>query len=140
MHRRTCLPLPTDHASLAVQERPCTRCIKRNIGHLCHDEPRESVKKSKTDPDGANGDNDSQKHEAPPSDSARNSIDQRTNAPDAGLNLAPPPVPVNRDANTPAIAQPTPVSAPQLPALASDSPSRKLHTGPALNEEHTELY
>ncbi|KAK3186619.1 Transcription factor [Lecanicillium sp. MT-2017a] len=23
-------------------ERPCTRCIKRNIGHLCHDQPRES--------------------------------------------------------------------------------------------------
>lgn len=23
-----------------MQERPCTRCIKRNIGHLCHDEPR----------------------------------------------------------------------------------------------------
>lgn len=22
-------------------ERPCTRCIKRRIGHLCHDEPRE---------------------------------------------------------------------------------------------------
>ncbi|KAH6695403.1 hypothetical protein F5X68DRAFT_163646 [Plectosphaerella plurivora] len=22
-------------------ERPCTRCIKRNIGHLCHDEPRD---------------------------------------------------------------------------------------------------
>ncbi|KAG4436690.1 hypothetical protein IFR05_007838 [Cadophora sp. M221] len=22
-------------------ERPCARCIKRNIGHLCHDEPRE---------------------------------------------------------------------------------------------------
>ena len=26
---------------LVVQERPCTRCIKRNISHLCHDEPRE---------------------------------------------------------------------------------------------------
>ncbi|KAG9256301.1 uncharacterized protein F5Z01DRAFT_504178 [Emericellopsis atlantica] len=26
-------------------ERPCTRCIKRNIGHLCHDEPRESETK-----------------------------------------------------------------------------------------------
>jgi len=26
-------------------ERPCTRCIKRNIGHLCHDEPREPAKK-----------------------------------------------------------------------------------------------
>ncbi|KAJ6786818.1 hypothetical protein PWT90_02646 [Aphanocladium album] len=30
-------------------ERPCTRCIKRNIGHLCHDQPRESdTKKPKT--------------------------------------------------------------------------------------------
>ncbi|KAG9232181.1 meiosis protein SPO22/ZIP4 like-domain-containing protein [Amylocarpus encephaloides] len=31
-------------------ERPCARCIKRNIGHLCHDEPREpesATKKSK---------------------------------------------------------------------------------------------
>ena len=39
-----------------LQERPCTRCIKRNIGHLCHDEPRETTtKKSKTesDPTGA---------------------------------------------------------------------------------------
>jgi hypothetical protein len=27
------------------QERPCTRCIKRNIGHLCHDEPRETDSK-----------------------------------------------------------------------------------------------
>ncbi|ATY62513.1 Zn cluster transcription factor [Cordyceps militaris] len=30
-------------------ERPCTRCIKRNIGHLCHDQPRESdIKKPKS--------------------------------------------------------------------------------------------
>ncbi|KAH8811737.1 transcription factor Zn cluster transcription factor-like protein Rds2 [Xylogone sp. PMI_703] len=31
-------------------ERPCARCIKRNIGHLCHDEPREqdSSKKAKS--------------------------------------------------------------------------------------------
>ncbi|EED15497.1 Zn cluster transcription factor Rds2, putative [Talaromyces stipitatus ATCC 10500] len=36
-------------------ERPCTRCIKRNIGHLCHDEPREPAKKNnRTEPeDGA---------------------------------------------------------------------------------------
>ncbi|KAI1923985.1 Transcription factor [Ophidiomyces ophidiicola] len=31
--------------------RPCSRCIKRNIGHLCHDEPRESSKRVKTDQD-----------------------------------------------------------------------------------------
>ncbi|KAK1761226.1 hypothetical protein QBC47DRAFT_369414 [Echria macrotheca] len=30
-------------------ERPCTRCIKRNIGHLCHDEPRDQEsRKSKS--------------------------------------------------------------------------------------------
>ena len=36
---------------LVIQERPCARCIKRNIGHLCHDEPREpepATKKSKS--------------------------------------------------------------------------------------------
>ncbi|KAL4867719.1 hypothetical protein BDV12DRAFT_117532 [Aspergillus spectabilis] len=30
-------------------ERPCTRCIKRNIGHLCHDEPREPTKRSRSE-------------------------------------------------------------------------------------------
>lgn len=30
-------------------ERPCTRCIKRNIGHLCHDEPRDADAKKKKD-------------------------------------------------------------------------------------------
>lgn len=28
-------------------ERPCVRCKKRNIGHLCHDEPREATLTSK---------------------------------------------------------------------------------------------
>ncbi|RAH59902.1 hypothetical protein BO85DRAFT_510960 [Aspergillus piperis CBS 112811] len=32
-------------------ERPCTRCIKRNIGHLCHDEPREPSKRSRSEND-----------------------------------------------------------------------------------------
>ncbi|RMZ85181.1 hypothetical protein DV738_g235, partial [Chaetothyriales sp. CBS 135597] len=36
-------------------DRPCKRCIKRNIGHLCHDEPREGQhrKSVKTDTDRA---------------------------------------------------------------------------------------
>ncbi|KAK7229141.1 hypothetical protein V2G26_001311 [Clonostachys chloroleuca] len=35
-------------------ERPCTRCIKRNIGHLCHDEPRDAdSKKNKNATQGA---------------------------------------------------------------------------------------
>ena len=30
-------------------ERPCARCIKRDIGHLCHDEPREPPKRGKSE-------------------------------------------------------------------------------------------
>ncbi|KAF2154270.1 hypothetical protein K461DRAFT_285686 [Myriangium duriaei CBS 260.36] len=30
-------------------ERPCARCIKRDIGHLCHDEPREPPKRTKSE-------------------------------------------------------------------------------------------
>ena len=32
-------------------ERPCARCIKRDIGHLCHDEPREGTKRAKSEQD-----------------------------------------------------------------------------------------
>ena len=32
-----------------TQERPCTRCVKRNISHLCRDEPRDAEpRKSKS--------------------------------------------------------------------------------------------
>lgn len=104
-------------------ERPCTRCIKRNIGHLCHDEPREPVKKSKTDPDSTNGEEESSKQEVAPSDSSINALDQHINAPDTGLNLAPAPLPQNRVANAAPIAQPTPVSAPQVPSLTGNNQS-----------------
>ncbi|PNS16869.1 Regulator of drug sensitivity 2 [Sphaceloma murrayae] len=32
-------------------ERPCARCVKRDIGHLCHDEPREPSKRTKSEPE-----------------------------------------------------------------------------------------
>ncbi|KAL8706804.1 MAG: hypothetical protein Q9201_000175 [Fulgogasparrea decipioides] len=35
-------------------DRPCTRCVKRSIGHLCHDEPREPAKTTKPQPESAN--------------------------------------------------------------------------------------
>ena len=50
------------------QDRPCKRCIKRNIGHLCHDEPREGHhRKSKSDLGEAEGGSASPKNEFPPS-------------------------------------------------------------------------
>lgn len=44
-----------------MQERPCTRCIKRNIGHLCHDQPRETdTKKPKSGKAGEEADTNQQ--------------------------------------------------------------------------------
>ncbi|PVH94352.1 hypothetical protein DM02DRAFT_618696 [Periconia macrospinosa] len=105
-------------------DRPCTRCIKRNIGHLCHDEPREGVKKSKSDSRNANDERDASNQDAASSDQAVNALSQQPSAaPDTGLNLAPPLLPPNRGASAASIAQSTPVSAPQLPSLTSQNPT-----------------
>ncbi|GKZ17050.1 hypothetical protein AbraIFM66951_006004 [Aspergillus brasiliensis] len=48
---RTDVALDIYVASTYRGERPCTRCIKRNIGHLCHDEPREPSKRSRSEND-----------------------------------------------------------------------------------------
>lgn len=51
-------------------DRPCKRCIKRNIGHLCHDEPREPLRrKSRGDELDA-----TQKHET--GEGGHNSLDE----------------------------------------------------------------
>ncbi|KAI9882236.1 MAG: hypothetical protein M1823_006015 [Watsoniomyces obsoletus] len=45
-----CIYCRRSHMTCDLQ-RPCTRCIKRSIGHLCHDEPRESPKKHRPELD-----------------------------------------------------------------------------------------
>ena len=35
--------------NIGLQDRPCARCVKRSIGHLCHDEPRDAAKGAKQD-------------------------------------------------------------------------------------------
>lgn len=115
---------------LTAQERPCTRCIKRNIGHLCHDEPRDPVKRSKTepDPDPSAGDEEaSPKLELTPPDAPVTSLDQRPTSQDAGLHLAAPSLPQNRIASASSIAQPSPVSASQIAALTGSNQSCWLH-------------
>ncbi|KAL8667116.1 MAG: hypothetical protein Q9202_001038 [Teloschistes flavicans] len=39
-------------------DRPCTRCVKRDIGHLCHDEPREPANLAKIQPEDVVEDDD----------------------------------------------------------------------------------
>ena len=48
----------TNLCILYIQERPCTRCIKRNIGHLCHDELREPAKRPKAEQSHTASDNE----------------------------------------------------------------------------------
>ncbi|KAI4718745.1 hypothetical protein E4T48_05028 [Aureobasidium sp. EXF-10727] len=63
-------------------ERPCARCVKRDIAHLCHDEPREPPKGKKPDTD------------TPPADTTAVQDERRTS-----LRMDPP-----------AIQQPKPMS------------------------------
>jgi hypothetical protein len=112
-----------------MQERPCTRCVKRNIGHLCHDEPREGVKKSKSEPENTSGEGEPAKNGTHSSETALEAVPQPT-APDAGLNLAPPLMP-SRGAGTTSVADADPVSAPQIPS--ANQPC-ELHILSALND------
>ena len=63
---------------LALQERPCTRCVKRDIGHLCHDEPREAARRSKGERGHTGGDDDTPpKQEEPSSDRSIGALGQQ---------------------------------------------------------------
>ncbi|KAF9871180.1 putative transcriptional regulator [Colletotrichum karsti] len=65
-------------------ERPCTRCIKRNIGHLCHDEPRDPDSKKAKSTHGTSVVDDSETTQSELA--ARGSIDQS-----AAGSMGPPP-------------------------------------------------
>ncbi|KAI1766435.1 hypothetical protein GGR53DRAFT_464314 [Hypoxylon sp. FL1150] len=71
---------PPDHTNKSPKkrrkERPCTRCIKRNIGHLCHDEPRDPDSKKPKGSHGAAGHDESELQPEP----SQNSIDQNAAA------------------------------------------------------------
>lgn len=67
------------------QARPCLRCIKRNIGHLCHDEPRDSDSKKSKSVVGTSTVDDSEFQ----ADNRRNSRDQVAGA--GSGSMGPPP-------------------------------------------------
>lgn len=73
-------------ALCSEQERPCTRCIKRNIGHLCHDEPREHDTKKARGSTAAGSTMDETESQ---SDIAHSAMDQSTSAAVAAAMSAP---------------------------------------------------
>lgn len=106
-----------------LQERPCTRCIKRNIGHLCHDEPREPAKKSKSE-QGASSENEPLSNlDLSGGDISLSSIDPVRQHAEIGLGQ------LAQNRGTTSIVQPTPVAAPQASSLTGNSQPCMLHAG-----------
>ncbi|KAK4988200.1 Transcription factor [Elasticomyces elasticus] len=88
-------------------ERPCARCVKRNIGHLCHDEPREAGRRSKSEAELLVQDDAL-------SPNQENAGAERSYKPYAPQDVAMPPAPQNQ------IAQPTPVSPQHIDSLSNN--------------------
>lgn len=116
----TCTIADVVRAINLLSDRPCMRCVKRNIGHLCHDEAREP-KKPKTDPASAQ-DNDHEGSHTPPSraslappppvDGISNPLDkkQEVSAGSSNVSLPPPPIPPSRNNAGASIVAPSPAS------------------------------
>lgn len=93
-------------------ERPCARCIKRDIGHLCHDEPREPGKRTKSDADHRAS---IDKIESPNAHDRQYSQDQYDEYPNEnGMNMETIKPPIS-GIDAAQIVQPKPVSPNQMP-------------------------
>jgi hypothetical protein len=101
--------------------RPCTRCVKRNIGHLCHDEPRDPKKqKSETSNAPENGHEDRNMSPqvkasatSPVNGVSSNAEEQQQGKPSAAgssVSLPPPPIPVSKSGGGPSGVAPVAVS------------------------------
>ncbi|KAI9804594.1 MAG: hypothetical protein M1833_006667 [Piccolia ochrophora] len=105
------------------KERPCTRCIKRNIGHLCHDEPREHAKKPKAEHENATADEEGAspvKLEDSPPGHRPTSFEPRTDQPqlhESGLQLDPASAPQEPSESTAQLGQLSPVPGAQSKPL-----------------------
>ncbi|KAF8863586.1 transcription factor Zn cluster transcription factor-like protein Rds2 [Acephala macrosclerotiorum] len=102
-------------------ERPCARCIKRNIGHLCHDEPREpesATKKSKSQHSNSAAEDDDQV-QASADNGISNSFEQsQDQSQDSSLTLGSAALSQGGPLQ---LVQPSPVSGIQANALNANS-------------------
>ncbi|KAI4100484.1 MAG: hypothetical protein L6R37_005474 [Teloschistes peruensis] len=96
-------------------DRPCTRCVKRNIGHLCHDEPREPAKLAKIQPEHVVEDDDaSLKYIKLGGDNVLSPVDQLRPGEQVlhqtELDTAAPTVPTNGHTSSAQLVEPSPAS------------------------------
>ncbi|KAL8812532.1 MAG: hypothetical protein Q9200_000967 [Gallowayella weberi] len=108
-------------------DRPCARCVKRNIGHLCHDEPREHAKFTRIQADGlAEADNAALKQDELAADSLFSSVDQQPASQqvlqETDLDLGTKPLPTNGQATSAQLVTSSPTS-----GAPSEHPGGKSH-------------
>ncbi|KAI4095902.1 MAG: hypothetical protein LQ344_001283 [Seirophora lacunosa] len=112
-----------------AQDRPCVRCVKRNIGHLCHDEPREPAKNAKVQPGRTiEGDDAALKQDSLAGTHLLSTVDQ----PQAGQRLLQEPdldlsttAPTDGQTSSAQLADPVPASeAPGEPSGGKSQPRR----------------
>lgn len=122
-----------------LSDRPCMRCVKRNIGHLCHDEPREP-KKPKTEAANALDNDQEGSHTSPPRASLASPVDGMSNSHDqqqeantgsSNVSLPPPPIPPSRSNAGSSIVAPSPVSV--VPRSNLNGSSQACTLGPNIN-------
>ncbi|KAI5786760.1 hypothetical protein FPQ18DRAFT_368442 [Pyronema domesticum] len=78
-------------------DRPCTRCVKRNIGHLCHDEPREPKKHKSEHHEKEDHITSPKASLTPPVNGMSNATPHNEGKPSsASVSLPPPPLPASR--------------------------------------------
>ncbi|KAL8902376.1 MAG: hypothetical protein Q9192_000003 [Flavoplaca navasiana] len=98
------------------KDRPCVRCVKRNIGHLCHDEPRDHAKTAKAQSGSLNeGDkNAALSKDGLTADGLLSSVDQRRAneqlLQETGLDLGNQPVPTDVQTTSAQLVDPSPTS------------------------------
>ena len=112
------------------------RCMKRNIGHLCHDEPREAKKPKTETPVAAAATQEEDQEDSntsptkssltPPVNGMSRPLEQQETRPPAAsatpsVSLPPPPIPPSRSNAGASIAAPAPVSVAQRAALNGTS-------------------
>src|SRR2546429_523255 len=119
-------------------ERPCTRCVKRNIGNLCHDEPRD-MKRIKTEQEHSNDEaspNSKDFSTSPIQEMATNTAEsQEHNTESSSVPTVSASMPPPRSLAGNSIVAPSPVSAAQQANLNSNSQACRLPLLPTLLQE-----
>ena len=117
--------------TVGVQDRPCARCVKRSIGHLCHDEPREPGKATKVEQDNVVGSGEGLlKQEGIPADGlSRRAEQEQVEQPflqGPGLDLGTTTLPTTTQSDPAQLTPSSPVLGAQNQFSEAESQQRKL--------------